>query len=284
MTLGSHFFAQVNHKIAQNFAIGSLCSTLVSAKQNYHREELHVPLGEEHLPQIHRAPVRPQAYLFPDVSTVVCFRFGPLCALLLTVALAVVTTTAKAQLPHTAQANEEVPSITEEIPASFDAPKPGLIRRLYGTVPAPSVLYHPWRSHYWPYQDIGYTHLYGATFKSIAYFSFINSYSERCHLIAFRRNWYDGERLDIAVGGGVNYGYDGRLYFAQSIPRWIRETILFSTDFNPMVGLDFSYRISKGFHAQLVFSPIFVTWGATYQMEPQRKTPALKTPNPIPGL
>lgn len=284
MTLGSHFFAQVNHKIAQNFAFGSLCSTLVSAKQNYHREELHVPLGEEHLPQIQRAPVRPQVYLFPDVNTVLCFRFGPLCALLLTVALAVVTTTAKAQLPNTAQANEEVPSITEEIPALFDTPKPGLIRRLYGTVPAPSVLYHPWRSHYWPYQDIGYTHLYGATFKSIAYFSFINSYSERCHLIAFRRNWYDGERLDIAVGGGVNYGYDGRLYFAQSIPRWARETILFSTDFNPMVGLDFCYRISKGFHAQLVFSPIFVTWGATYQMEPQRKTPALKTPNPIPGL
>ena len=229
-------------------------------------------------------PVRTQVYLFSDVNTILGFRFGPLCALLLTVALALVTITAKAQLPNKGQANAEVHSITQEIPSSLDAPKPSLIRRLYGTVPAPSVLYHPWRSHYWPYQDIGYTHLYGATFKSIAYFSFINSYSERCHLIAFRRNWYDGERLDIAVGGGVNYGYDGRLYFAQSIPRWARETILFSTDFNPMAGLDFSYRISQGFHAQLVFSPIFVTWGATYQIQPKPKTAAPKTSNSLPGL
>ena len=159
-----------------------------------------------------------------------------------------------------------------------------MLRRLYGTVPAPAVLYHPWRSHYWPYQDIGYTHLYGASYKSLAYFSFINTYSERCHLIAFRRNWYDGKRLDIAVGGGVNYGYEGRLYFAQSIPQWIRETYLFKTDFNPMAGLDFSYRISEGFHAQLVFSPIFVTWGAAYQLDPRRKTAASKTTNPFPAL
>ena len=54
-----------------------------------------------------------------------------------------------------------------------------MLRRLYGTVPAPAVLYHPWRSHYWPYQDIGYTHLYGATYKSLAYFSFMNTYRER---------------------------------------------------------------------------------------------------------
>jgi len=96
-----------------------------------------------------------------------------------------------------------VPATTQEIPSSWDAPKPSLISRLYGTVPAPTVLYHPWRSHYWPYQDI-YTHLCGVTFKSIAYFSFINSYSERCHLIAFRRNWHDG---GLHAGWGVSGAY-----------------------------------------------------------------------------
>ncbi len=206
------------------------------------------------------------------------FRLKPLCALVLAATLAFAAAPAKAQAP----ASEKAPANAEE-PAAY-APKPGVLRRLYGTVPAPAVLYHPWRSHYWPYQDIGYTHLYGASYKSLAYFSFINTYSERCHLIAFRRNWYEGKRLDIAVGGGVNYGYEGRLYFAQSIPQWIRETYLFKTDFNPMAGLDFSYRISEGFHAQLVFSPIFVTWGAAYQLDPRRKTAASKTTNPFPAL
>jgi hypothetical protein len=213
------------------------------------------------------------------------FRFKPLSALVLAATLALVAAPANAQAPAAAQApaSEKAPA-NAEAPTKAQAPKPGVLRRLYGTVPAPAVLYHPWRSHYWPYQDIGYTHLYGASYKSLAYFSFINTYSERCHLIAFRRNWYDGKRLDIAVGGGVNYGYEGRLYFAQSIPQWIRETYLFKTDFNPMAGLDFSYRISEGFHAQLVFSPIFVTWGAAYQLDPRRKTAASKTTNPFPAL
>jgi hypothetical protein len=217
-------------------------------------------------------------------------RFKPLSTLVLAATLALAAAPAAAQAPSAAQApatakapsNAEAPAHAEAPTAQ--APKPGVLRRLYGTVPAPAVLYHPWRSHYWPYQDIGYTHLYGATYKSLAYFSFINTYRERCHLIAFRRNWYDGKRLDIAVGGGVNYGYEGRLYFAQSIPQWIRETYLFKTDFNPMAGLDFSYRISEGFHAQLVFSPIFVTWGAAYQLDPRRKTAASKTTNPFPAL
>ncbi len=158
-----------------------------------------------------------------------------------------------------------------DLPAAQPKETPSLLQRVYGTTPKPSVLYHPWRSHYWPYQDIGYTHLYGATYKSIAYFSFINTYRERCHLVAFRRNWVESKRWTVAVGAGINYGYDGRLYFAQSIPRWIRETYLFKTDLNPMAGLDISYRIAPNLHAQLVFSPIFVTWGASYQLgKPQR--------------
>ena len=158
-----------------------------------------------------------------------------------------------------------------DFPAARPKAAPSLLQRVYGSTPKPSVLYHPWRSHYWPYQDIGYTHLYGATYKSIAYFSFINTYSERCHLVAFRRNWVESKRWTVAAGAGINYGYDGRLYFAQSIPRWIRETYLFKTDLNPMAGLDISYRIAPNLQAQLIFSPIFVTWGASYQLgKPQR--------------
>lgn len=142
---------------------------------------------------------------------------------------------------------------------------PNWAKKMYGTAPAPSVIYNPWRSHYWPYQDIGYTHMYGATYQAVTYMSFINTYRERCHILAFRRNWLDGNRFDLAYGIGITYGYEGRLYYAQSIPVWIRETILFKTDFNPMAGFDLSYRLTKGLHANLVFSPIFVTWGATYQ-------------------
>ena len=218
------------------------------------------------------------------VSDCFHFRLRSLSALVLAATLAFAAAPANAQAPAAAQAPASAKASSNAEAPTADVAKPGVLRRLYGTVPAPSVLYHPWRSHYWPYQDIGYTHLYGATYKSLAYFSFIKTYRERCHLIAFRRNWYDGKRLDIAVGGGVNYGYEGRLYFAQSIPQWIRETYLFKTDFNPMAGLDFSYRISEGFHAQLVFSPIFVTWGAAYQLDPRRKTAASKTTNPFPAL
>lgn len=122
---------------------------------------------------------------------------------------------------------------------------PKWVQHAYGTSPASSVIYNPWRSHYWPYQDFGYTHMYGATYKSLTYMSFINTYRERCHILAFRRNWLDGKRFDLAYGIGITYGYDGRLYYAQSIPVWIRETILFKTDFNPMAGFDLSYRDRK---------------------------------------
>ena len=137
--------------------------------------------------------------------------------------------------------------------------------KLYGATPASSIIYNPWRSHYWPYQDFGYTHMYGASYKSVTYMSFVNTYRERCHLVAFRRNWVSTNRFDLAYGIGINYGYDGRLYYARSIPVWIRETILFKTDFNPMAGFDLSYRVNKGLHLNLVFSPIFVTWGVAYQ-------------------
>ena len=137
--------------------------------------------------------------------------------------------------------------------------------KLYGATPASSIIYNPWRSHYWPYQDFGYTHMYGASYKSVTYMSFINTYRERCHLVAFRRNWVSTNRFDLAYCIGINYCYDGRLYYARSIPVWIRETILFKTDFNPMAGFDLSYRVNKGLHLNLVFSPIFVTWGAAYQ-------------------
>lgn len=150
-------------------------------------------------------------------------------------------------------------------PAAAQDRSPNLLQKFYGKTPASSVMYNPWRSHYWPYQDFGYTHMYGASYKSVTYMSFINTYRERCHLVAFRRNWVSTNRFDLAYGIGINYGYDGRLYFARSIPVWIRETILFKTDFNPMAGFDLSYRLAKGLHANLVFSPIFVTWGASYQ-------------------
>jgi hypothetical protein len=41
---------------------------------------------------------------------------------------------------------------------------PDLAKKMYGTAPAPSIIYNPWRSHYWPYQDFGFTHMYGATY------------------------------------------------------------------------------------------------------------------------
>jgi hypothetical protein len=91
--------------------------------------------------------------------------------------------------------------------------------------------------------------------------SFINTYRERCHILAFRRNWRNGNRFDLAYGIGITYGYDGQLYYAQSIPVWIRETILFKTDFNPMAGFDLSYRLTKGLHANLVFFQFLLPGG-----------------------
>lgn len=150
-------------------------------------------------------------------------------------------------------------------PASAQDRSPNLLQKLYGKTPKPSLIYNPWRSHYWPDLDFGYTHMSGASYKSVTYMSFINTYRERCHLVAFRRNWVSTDRFDLAYGIGINYGYDGRLYTERAIPVWIRETILFKTDFNPMAGLDLSYRLVKGLHANLVFSPFFLTYGASYQ-------------------
>jgi len=64
------------------------------------------------------------------------------------------------------------------------------------------------------------------------------------------------------VGGGIMYGYDGRLQNTEGIP--FRDTFLIKGDINPVVGVELDYRFYKKWSVHTSIAPRIIIYGFRY--------------------
>ena len=78
----------------------------------------------------------------------------------------------------------------------------------------------------------------------------------------YKRAWNFTKRFSMNVGGGIMYGYDGRLQNTEGIP--FRDTFLIRGDINPVVGVELDYRFYKKWSVHTSIAPRIIIYGFRY--------------------
>ena len=96
-------------------------------------------------------------------------------------------------------------------------------------------------------------------YKSIELAGFQNSFGDLTLAVFYKRAWNFTKRFSVNVGGGLMYGYDGRLQNTEGIP--FRNTWLIKGDVNPVTGFELDYRFYKRWSIHTSIAPRIIIYG-----------------------
>ena len=141
--------------------------------------------------------------------------------------------------------------------------KKTFLEKLWGEKLEDGIIFMPLGSHTTAPDvfDVLYT---GFSYKNVELAVFKNSYRDWTMILLYKRVWYLSESLYFTGGAGLIYGYKGKLQEIEGIP--FKESVLFSGDINPVVGLDVDYRISKKISIHASITPLVVIYGIKYYL------------------
>ena len=106
---------------------------------------------------------------------------------------------------------------------------------------------------------------YGSyNYRNLELSVFKNSFSDWTLGLFYKRGYYFSEKFHIAYGGGIVYGYKGKLQTVDYIP--FRDSFLFTGAISPIVGLDIDYKISKKVSIRSSISPLIIIYGFRYYL------------------
>lgn len=91
---------------------------------------------------------------------------------------------------------------------------------------------------------------------------FQNSYGDLTVAVFYKRAWNFTKQFSVNVGGGIMYGYNGRLQNTDGIP--FRDTWLIKGDINPVLGFELDYRFYKKWSVHTSIAPRIIIYGFRY--------------------
>ncbi|MGB1284075.1 MAG: hypothetical protein ACPG44_06375 [Polaribacter sp.] len=100
------------------------------------------------------------------------------------------------------------------------------------------------------------------SYKNLELAVFKNSYEDWTLGLLYKRTWYLSEKVYISYGGGIMYGYKGKLGLTGNVP--FRNSFLFTGPINPAIGIDLDYKIDPKVSIHVTISPLVVTYGLKY--------------------
>ena len=103
---------------------------------------------------------------------------------------------------------------------------------------------------------------FAGNYKTIELAGFQNSFGDLTVALFYKRAWNFTKRFSMNVGGGIMYGYDGRLQNTEGIP--FRDTFLIRGDINPVVGVELDYRFYKKWSVHTSIAPRIIIYGFRY--------------------
>lgn len=134
-----------------------------------------------------------------------------------------------------------------------------LLKTLWGESIENSVTFMPLGTHYIYDPDIFTTWYTSVTIKSFEVLVFLNSKRDWTTGLFYKRAIPISEKFTLNYGGGLLYGYDGKLEETRGIPKSLH--FLFSGPINPVVGLGFDYKISKKLSIHADLAPLTIIYG-----------------------
>ncbi len=132
------------------------------------------------------------------------------------------------------------------------------LKAIWGTTPADGGYYLPVGFHNDSRGPKNFA-LLGGIYKTVFGMTFINSYGDRTWALGIERDVCRFQRLTLAYGGGLMYGYGGRLVDAHSLP--LRDTFLFEHAINPVIGAPVRVDISKHVQIEGFITPVVMLVG-----------------------
>lgn len=109
--------------------------------------------------------------------------------------------------------------------------------------------------------DVLYT---GISYNSVELAVFKNSFRDWTMILTYKRTWHLTNSFYLTGGGGLLYGYKGKLQNVKGIP--LNKSFLFTGAINPVVGLDVDYRISKKISIHGSITPLVIIYGIKYYL------------------
>lgn len=103
---------------------------------------------------------------------------------------------------------------------------------------------------------------FAGNYKSVELAFFQSSYGQLVVAAFYKRAWNFTKRFSVNVGGGVMYGYDGKLRNTDGIP--FRDTWLIKGDINPVAGFELDYRFYKRWSVHTSIAPRIIIYGFRY--------------------
>jgi hypothetical protein len=102
------------------------------------------------------------------------------------------------------------------------------------------------------------------SYNSFELAGFKNSFGDFSVGLLYKRKYIFTKRLSMHFGGGLIYGYHGRLQTTPGVP--FRDTILITGPLTPVLGLSFDYRITNKVSLHVSGAPLIILYGFRYRL------------------
>lgn len=128
--------------------------------------------------------------------------------------------------------------------------------------PQNQLSYAPYTTHYFR-GDLAVSHLTAINYKWIEVGYFINSYRDATFGLCYKVEVFRGGNWTAHLRIGAVYGYHKRLHNYPTIP--FSDTILFSTEVNPVGGATVEYHFTEKLGLKATFIPLVGGLGVNYK-------------------
>lgn len=136
-------------------------------------------------------------------------------------------------------------------------------KTIYGVAPESSIIFMP-IAHHFIDPDTIFPLYTGVNYKSYELSVYRNSQNNTTYSLLFKRKLNLSENLSFIGGAGIMYGYHGKLQYVRGVP--FKKT-LFSGKINPVVGLEFNYKLSKKISINTsIIPPVVIAYGLRYAL------------------
>lgn len=137
------------------------------------------------------------------------------------------------------------------------------VQKLLGDTPGSAITFLPYATHTRKADFYGVSY-FAVNYKSWEVNTFRNSWGDQNYSLSYKRTLNFNERFLLSYGVGIMYGYDGRLGGNDNVP--LSNTFLFNGKINPVLGLEFDYKVYKNIALHVTYAPLILLYGVRYYL------------------
>jgi len=136
-----------------------------------------------------------------------------------------------------------------------------ILKALWGNPIESSISFLPLATHT-IHSDVFFDCYTACSYKGLEAAVFINTFRNWTAGLLYKRALNLTKRFSINGGGGILYGYKGKLHTINHIP--FRNSFLFTGPLSPVLGVGLDYKITKKIAIRIDIAPLVMIYGFRY--------------------